>query len=202
MNVFPSFSAHQEYLDCEIIALPARYDFKPYAYGFQKDSPYLGLFNYYLKKMIESGSMHQILTKYESRGQICPDMSGQAIGFPSCFTAFLALLFGFVCSLGLALLGMWNWHSFFYNCEYKIIPIFRDCEQKVKMATFLATILWTEKPNSYAGVWSSTIEAWKWKGSKRWYHLAIEDSSEISQAESSQIKYEKGNDQELVLRGF
>jgi hypothetical protein len=42
-------------LDCEVIAIPAKYDFKPYAYGFQKDSPYLGLFNHYLKEMREKG---------------------------------------------------------------------------------------------------------------------------------------------------
>ena len=28
--------------------MPANYDFKPLSYGFQKDSPYLGLFNFYL----------------------------------------------------------------------------------------------------------------------------------------------------------
>ena len=42
-------------MDCEVIVIPAKYDFKPYAYGFQKDSPYLGLFNHYLKEMREKG---------------------------------------------------------------------------------------------------------------------------------------------------
>ena len=85
-----------------MIVIPTKYDFKPYAYGFQKDSPYLGLFNHYLKEMREKGALKQILNKYESGAQACPDESGKPLGFESCFTAFLALLFGFL--LGFILL--------------------------------------------------------------------------------------------------
>ena len=79
-------------MDCEVIVIPAKYDFKPYAYGFQKDSPYLGLFNHYLKEMREKGALKKILNKWESGGQVCPDMSGKPLGFASSFTAFLVLL--------------------------------------------------------------------------------------------------------------
>ena len=51
----PTSSAFPEYLDCDVTVIPAKYDFKPYAYGFQKDSPYLGLFNHYLKELREKG---------------------------------------------------------------------------------------------------------------------------------------------------
>ena len=51
----PTTSAFPEYLDCDVTVIPAKYDFKPYAYGFQKDSPYLGLFNHYLKELREKG---------------------------------------------------------------------------------------------------------------------------------------------------
>ncbi len=88
------FRAFPEYANCEVIAIPAKYDFKPYAYGFQKDSPYLGIFNFYLKDMREKGTLKQILTKYESPPQVCPDYSGQPLGFDSCFTAFGILLLG------------------------------------------------------------------------------------------------------------
>ena len=74
--------------------IPAKYDFKPFAYGFQKDSPYLGLFNHFLKEMREKGVLKQILNKYETGTQVCPDESGKPLGFESCFTAFLALLSG------------------------------------------------------------------------------------------------------------
>ena len=78
-----------------MIAIPERYDPKPYAFGFQKNSPYLGLFNYYLNDMRERGRLQQIFKKYANAPQKCPDYSGQALGFNSCFTAFLILLVGF-----------------------------------------------------------------------------------------------------------
>ena len=53
-----------EYENCEVVAIPAKYDTKPYAFGFQKDSPYLGVFNYYIKEMREKGSLKQIQKKY------------------------------------------------------------------------------------------------------------------------------------------
>ena len=87
-----SHIAFPEYAACEVIAIPAKYDFKPYAYGFQKDSPYLPLFNHYLKDMREKGSLNQILKKYEAAPQVCPDSSGLPLGFDSCFTAFLLLI--------------------------------------------------------------------------------------------------------------
>ena len=89
---FLAYRAFPEYAACEVIAIPAKYDFKPYAYGFQKDSPYLPLFNHYLKDMREKGSLNQILKKYEAAPQVCPDSSGLPLGFDSCFTAFLLLI--------------------------------------------------------------------------------------------------------------
>ena len=76
---FFAASAFPEYTDCKLIAIPAKYDFKPYAYGFQKDSPFLGVFNHYLKELREKGSLKQILKKYDSGAQVCPDMSGQPL---------------------------------------------------------------------------------------------------------------------------
>ena len=67
------FRTYDEYLKCEIIATPAKLDFKPYAYGFQKDSPYLPLFNHFLNDMKEKGSLKQIQEKYEPPPQVCPD---------------------------------------------------------------------------------------------------------------------------------
>ena len=115
-NLFSIFflnSAFPEYLDCEVIVIPAKYDFKPYAYGFQKDSPYLGLFNHFLKEMREKGSLKQILNKYESGAQVCPDESGKSLGFESVFTAFLALLSGLVLGFILLILEYFpNWGNY------------------------------------------------------------------------------------------
>ena len=101
---FPSISSFPEYTRCEVIAIPGKYNFLPFAYGFQKDSPYLGMFNFYLKEMIEKGSLKQISEKYETPAQVCPDLSGLPLGFESCFTAFLVLLFGML--IGLILMSI------------------------------------------------------------------------------------------------
>ena len=53
------------YINCKIVATPAKYDLKPYAYGFQKDSPFLSLFDFYLNEMKEKGSLKQIQVKYD-----------------------------------------------------------------------------------------------------------------------------------------
>ena len=96
---FFSITQYQAYLDCEILAIPAKYDYKPFAYAFQKDSPYLGLFNFYLKEMREKGTMKQILTKYEVQGQVCPDLSGKPLDFGAVFTAFIIWVSGLVLAL-------------------------------------------------------------------------------------------------------
>ena len=82
------------------MAIPSRISKISLAFGFQKNSPYLAIIDYYLKEMKEKGLSEQILAKYDPGDQICPDSSGQPIGFDSCFTAFLALIGG----LGLGLI--------------------------------------------------------------------------------------------------
>ena len=67
------FRNHPMYISCKVVATPAKYDFKPYAYGFQKDSPFLPMFNYFINEMKEKGSLEQILVKYEPPPQFCPD---------------------------------------------------------------------------------------------------------------------------------
>ena len=91
-------------MDCKIIAIPAKYNFKPYAYGFQKNSPFLPLFNYYLEEMREGGSLDKILEEYKSQPQICPDDSGKPLGFGSVFTAFGIWCFGF--GIGILIFGL------------------------------------------------------------------------------------------------
>jgi hypothetical protein len=82
-----------------LIAIPAKYDFKHYAYAFQKDSPYLDLFNYMIKELKEKGSYDKIVANYEPEPQFCPDTSGQSLGFDSCITLYLIILAGFSASI-------------------------------------------------------------------------------------------------------
>ena len=79
---------------------PGKYKFKPVAYGFQKDSPFLPLFNYNLNQMREKGSLKQIQVKYEPPPQVCPDYSGKSLGVSSVFSAFGVLFSG----VGIALI--------------------------------------------------------------------------------------------------
>ena len=82
------------------MATPGKYNFKSVAYGFQKDSPFLPLFNYNLNMMREKGSLKQIQVKYEPPPQICPDYSGKSLGVSSVFSAFGVLFSG----VGIALI--------------------------------------------------------------------------------------------------
>ena len=90
---FP-FRTYKEYTDCKIIAVPAKYDFVQVAFGMQKNSPYLDLFNYYLQEMTERGSLKQIQEKYEPQSQTCPDLNGKPLTFGAVFTGFIILAFG------------------------------------------------------------------------------------------------------------
>ncbi len=100
------------------MVIPARYDTKPYSFGFRRDSSLLRLFNHYLKQLRERGATKKILDDYEPREQVgrggtvcalgqdprcyvlvslikvCPDYSGKPLGFANCFTAFLVLILG------------------------------------------------------------------------------------------------------------
>ena len=49
------FSATKEFEDCLIVATEGQYFLRPYAWAFQKNSPYLDSFNFYLQEFIEKG---------------------------------------------------------------------------------------------------------------------------------------------------
>ena len=88
------------FINCKIVATQGKYNYEPTAYGFQKDSPFLPLFNYYLNVIKEKGNVEQILRKYEPPPQICPNYSGKSLGFSSVFAAFGVLFSG----VGIALI--------------------------------------------------------------------------------------------------
>lgn len=81
------------------MATPTKYEHKPLAFALQKHSPFLGVFNFYLKQMQEKGTLKQIKDKYEIGTQLCPDLSGKPLEFGAVFTAFLLLAFGTLMAL-------------------------------------------------------------------------------------------------------
>ena len=68
------FSSTKEFIDCKIIAIPGRYDYKPIAFGYQLNSPYAGVLDYHIKLTRENGALDQIITKYQGARQDCPDL--------------------------------------------------------------------------------------------------------------------------------
>ena len=78
--------------------------------------------------MQEKGSMDQILEKYAPVPQICPDLTGEALGFNSCIFPFLIIIGG--AATGLILLAIeyvskktgskWAWLEW-YGKESEVI---------------------------------------------------------------------------------
>ena len=84
------FSAEDDFINCKIVEIPTKMVMSHVAWGFQKNSPFLPLFNNYLKKLDEKGAFQKLLQKFEPPSQVCPDGAGKPIGFSSSLTAFLS----------------------------------------------------------------------------------------------------------------
>ena len=94
----------KDFLDCTIVATKGKYFPQPVAWPFPKHSPYLPLFNFYIKELIEKGQWNSIIEKDSfHQGQNCPDLSGKPIEFANCFSAFLLIIFGILTSFSLFL---------------------------------------------------------------------------------------------------
>ena len=68
------FRSTEEFINCKIVAAPGKYDIKPYAFGYQKDSPFAEMFDYHIEKMRQTGVLDIIKSKYDGVGQRCPDL--------------------------------------------------------------------------------------------------------------------------------
>ena len=106
------------YIYCKIVTTQGKYNYEPTAYGFQKDSPFLPLFNYYLNEMKEKGMVKQIIGKYEPPPQVCPDYSGKSLGFGSVFAAFGVLFFGV--GIAMILFGLEKLTQTFFGKKWSI----------------------------------------------------------------------------------
>ena len=71
-----------------------KYEFKPYGFAFQTDSPYLRLFNYYINRLKENGALEKAMKPCEPPPQRCTDQTGEALGINNCFGAFLVMMVG------------------------------------------------------------------------------------------------------------
>ena len=88
---FYFISTYREFTECKIIDTNVPLGRATFAWGFQKHSQYLPVFNYHMKLMNEKGTIQKLFQKYKSSPQVCPDKAGSPIKFDSCLTAFLSL---------------------------------------------------------------------------------------------------------------
>ena len=84
----------ERYKRCEIVATTRKYEFKPYAFILQPDSPYLKLFNYYISHLKENGVLGKSEKACEPEPQECPDQTGKALGINNVFGAFMVMAVG------------------------------------------------------------------------------------------------------------
>ena len=57
-------------MDCRIVAVPSRYDLRPYAFGLQSGSPLLAALDYHLGRLRERGAARKILEQWETKPQV------------------------------------------------------------------------------------------------------------------------------------
>ena len=68
------FRTMPEYINCQIVVIPGgKYDFKPYAIGYQKDSPYAEIFDFHIDMLRQTGILQGIVSQYRGAPQQCPD---------------------------------------------------------------------------------------------------------------------------------
>ena len=78
------------YKTCKFVSIPGRYGNHPSGYILPKNSSIGPIFRYYIKRLIESGSVDQIKHGYEKlyEEQDCPNYRGKPIGTNKCFCLF------------------------------------------------------------------------------------------------------------------
>ena len=72
--LFQEVNPFEEYTSCKFIDIPGRYDPLDFAIGYQLNSPYAGLFDYWITRMRENGMLDALKTKYQTPKQKCPDL--------------------------------------------------------------------------------------------------------------------------------
>ena len=82
------------YKTCKFVAIPGKYGNYPSGYILPKNSSIGPIFRYYIKRLIESGSVDQIKHGYQKlyEEQTCPNYRGKPIGTNKC--GFLFAMYG------------------------------------------------------------------------------------------------------------
>ena len=69
-----TLAVFDEYIHCKFIQIPGKYDPKDYAIGYQQNSVYAELLDYWIIRMKENGALDSLKTKYRLDAQECPSL--------------------------------------------------------------------------------------------------------------------------------
>ena len=135
------FRSRKDFQECLWLQAEGKYNKRAYAWGFQKHSPYLELFNFYLHQFDEKGAWHAIEKRFELKPQVCPDLNGKPLGLSETFTAFGVLAFGIAIGILTMLVEYCklNWIKNCLNVDYhsqysgntQTLKMIRDLEETV-----------------------------------------------------------------------
>ena len=71
---YTELAVFDEYINCEFIQIPGKYDPLDYAIAYQQNSVYAELLDYWINRMKENGVLDSLKTKYRLDAQECPSM--------------------------------------------------------------------------------------------------------------------------------
>ena len=94
-----SVKSYEEYLMCEIIAVPPKYFPFQMGYTIQKNSSLYDVFSFYVTQMKESGVVDRIKVNYDGKDQVCPTYEGKPLHLRQCCSALVIITFGVIVSL-------------------------------------------------------------------------------------------------------
>ena len=94
-----SVKSYNEYLKCEIIAVPPKYFPFQMGYTIQKNSSFFDVFSFYIKQMKESGVVDRLKILHEGKPQVCPTLEGKPLHLRQCFSILCIIAVGMGLSL-------------------------------------------------------------------------------------------------------
>ena len=71
---YTELAVFDEFINCEFIQVPGKYDPLDYAIAYQQNSVYAELLDYWIIRMKENGALDSLKTKYRLDAQECPSL--------------------------------------------------------------------------------------------------------------------------------
>jgi hypothetical protein len=96
-----SVKSYEEYLKCDIIAVPQKYFPFQMGYTIQKNSSFFDVFSFYINQMKESGVVDRLKMLHEEKPQVCPNLEGKPLHLRQCISTLCIIALGmglsFIC---------------------------------------------------------------------------------------------------------